>query len=97
MSGINQNNFDINLIKALGSDIRIEILNLLGTKEMNVNEIANKASVSRPTISHHLLLMKRAGILSSRKQGKETFYSVNMQSITSLAQMLLKFVSTGSF
>lgn len=92
MIGSNQNSLDIEAIKALSEETRIEILNLLKGGEMNVNDIADKCSVSRPTISHHLQIMKKAGVLNSTKDGKEIYYSINMHKLTSLAQSILSYV-----
>ncbi|MTI96472.1 MAG: winged helix-turn-helix transcriptional regulator [Firmicutes bacterium] len=80
------------MIKALADETRIQILELLAGGEKNVQEIAAQFSISRPTISHHLQIMKMAGILKSRKVGKEIYYSVNMYSLTSLAQSILAHV-----
>lgn len=91
------NNLDIEVIKALSDETRLEILDLLGNREMNVNEIADKCTVSRPTISHHLQIMKRAGILASRKEGKEIYYSLNINSLTSFAEAILSFVTYINF
>lgn len=93
MSGINENNIDIDVIKALADETRLDILRLLGNREMNVNEIASNSTVSRPTISHHLQIMKRARILTSRKEGKEMYYSLNTYVLTSLAQSILGFIT----
>ncbi|WP_207750685.1 ArsR/SmtB family transcription factor [Anaeromonas gelatinilytica] len=93
MIGFNNNDIDIEILKALADETRIDILKLLGNREMNVNEIAQNSKVSRPTISHHLQILKRARIVESRKEGKETFYSVNNYVLTSLAQSILGFIS----
>ena len=95
MAGISQNNFDIEAVKALSDEVRLEILNIIGHRELMVNEIADKTSVSRPTVSHHLQILKRAGIVTSRKEGKEMYYSVNMYTLTSLSESILKFVTFG--
>lgn len=97
MAGIGQSNFDIEVIKALSDEVRIGILNILGHREMNVNEIADKTVVSRPTVSHHLQILKRAGILMQRKEGKEMYYSINMNTLTSVSESILKFVTFGGF
>ena len=97
MAGFNQNQIDVEVLKALSDETRIEILELLGNQEMNVNEIASHHTISRPTISHHLQILKRAGIVESRKDGKEIYYSVNHYTLTTLAQELLKFSSLGHF
>ena len=46
-------------------------------RELCANDIANRFTLSRPTISHHLNLLKRTKILNSRKDGKEIYYSIN--------------------
>ena len=83
---------DLEAVKALADESRVEILNLLRKAEMNVNDIADKSSVSRPTISHHLQIMKKAGILNATKDGKETYYSINKNKMLSLAQSILSYV-----
>ncbi len=97
MAGYNYNRIDVEVLKALSDETRIEILDLLGRGEMHVNEIASHHTISRPTISHHLQILKRAGIVESRKEGKEIYYSVNHFTLTNLAQELLKFSSLGHF
>lgn len=97
MSGINQSEIDIEVIKALGDETRIEILKIIGKRELNASEIANQCILSRPTISHHLQILRRAKILQYRKEGKEIYYSVNMNTLKVFSQSLLGFVSFGTF
>lgn len=62
----------------LSCDVRIDILNLLQEKsKMSVLEITKHFQVSQPTITHHLLYLKEAGLLSSQRQGKKIFYFIN--------------------
>lgn len=58
-------------------------------KEVRVNDIAKHFSLSRPTISHHLNLMKRAGLLNARKEGQEKYYSLNKPYVLSLMNSML--------
>lgn len=97
MAGLNKNNIDIEVLKALSDEVRLEIIEILGKGEKNVSDIANRCTVSRPAVSHHLQILKRARILESRKEGKEIFYSVNMQTLRELSQSLLGFVGLGRF
>jgi ArsR family transcriptional regulator, arsenate/arsenite/antimonite-responsive transcriptional repressor len=62
------------------------ILSCFSEKEICVNDIARQFTLSRPTISHHLNLMKRAKLLNSRKEGKEVYYSVNKAYIIHLLE-----------
>jgi len=97
MSGTNQNDLDIEVIIALSDQTRIEILEILGKKELNASEIAFKCTLSRPTISHHLQILKRAKVLEYRKEGKEIYYSVNMHTLKVLSESFLGFTSLGFF
>ncbi len=93
MININQRGIDIGLLRALSDDTRLEILETLGHSEMNVNDIAENCRASRPTISHHLQILKRAQVVNSRKEGKEVIYSINHNTLTGLAGSILNFVS----
>lgn len=66
------------MLRALSDETREQIIQLIvKRKEVNVSDIAANFSLSRPTISHHLNVMKRAKLLNARKEGKEVFYSFN--------------------
>lgn len=76
------------LFKALNDPTRREILQLLKKSDLTAGEIADHFSISRPSISHHLEILKQAGLVSSRKQGQYRYYSIN----TSLVEDLLQWV-----
>ncbi len=77
----------LELFRAFSDETRQEIIqHFFSEKEICVNDIASKFTLSRPTISHHLNLMKRARLLNSRKEGKEIYYSVNKEHIISLLE-----------
>ncbi len=62
---------------ALISDpTRLKILWLLCHCEECVNNIAVAVNMSAPAVSHHLRLLKQAGLLSSRRDGKEMYYKL---------------------
>jgi ArsR family transcriptional regulator, arsenate/arsenite/antimonite-responsive transcriptional repressor len=68
----------VNFFKAICDSHRHEILHLIKkNKEMNATDIINKINLSQPTISHHLKILVDAGVLESRKEGKETHYQIN--------------------
>jgi DNA-binding transcriptional ArsR family regulator len=68
----------LNLVfKALNDKTRRDILELLRKKEMSAGEIAEKFSISAPSISHHLEILKRAQLIESEKQGQFIIYSLN--------------------
>lgn len=69
---------------------RQEILILLfDNKDLTVNEVAKKMTLSRPTVSHHLKLLLQAGLVTVTQKGKERYYDVSFdQAITILESLL---------
>jgi len=80
----------LEMLRALSDETRQRIIRqCFSGKEVCVNDIAKQFTLSRPTISHHLNLMKRAKLLRSRKEGKEVYYSVNKDYIVSVLESFL--------
>jgi ArsR family transcriptional regulator len=79
------------VFKALNDETRREILMLLRKKDMTAGDIADKFHISKPSISHHLEILKRADLVSSEKQGQFIIYSVNTTILDDLLQWLLTF------
>ncbi|CAN5435767.1 sporulation delaying system autorepressor SdpR [soil metagenome] len=65
------------LFKALGDPTRRQIIELLRKKDMNAGEISNYFSISKPSISHHLDLLRQANVVISIKEGQFITYSLN--------------------
>ncbi|QQO07891.1 ArsR/SmtB family transcription factor [Breznakiella homolactica] len=64
---------------ALGDENRQRIVLILaeaGVDGMNVSDITDRCHLSRPAISHHLKILKDAGIISSYKKGTQVFYYI---------------------
>jgi DNA-binding transcriptional ArsR family regulator len=58
----------------------------------SVNEIVEKVGFSQPTISHHLAILRDAGLVDIREEGKQTFYTLNQERIAvCCGQIMLKF------
>src|SRR6266496_3634033 len=76
-------NDDLTRILAATSDpVRLEIIFLLdhGDK-MNVGQISSHFRLSRPAISHHLKVLKDAGVVRSEKSGQEIFYWLDFERV----------------
>ncbi len=78
------------LFKALGDPTRRAILHLLREGDLTAGEIADNFDISKPSISHHLDLLKRAGLISCERKGQHLLYSLN----TSILEDLLQWVIT---
>jgi DNA-binding transcriptional ArsR family regulator len=63
--------------KALNDPTRRKILRLLRDGDLNASEIAASFSISKPSISHHLDLLKRADLVHSTRAGQFIIYSLN--------------------
>jgi ArsR family transcriptional regulator len=65
------------LFKALNDPIRREILKHLRSGDLTAGEIAGHFDISKPSISHHLEILRNAGLVSSEKKGQFICYSIN--------------------
>lgn len=60
---------------ALGDPIRQELLlSMMYGELLSVKELASRTSISRPTVSHHLKVLKNANIIAEHKKGRQIFY-----------------------
>ncbi|WP_194850866.1 autorepressor SdpR family transcription factor [Nonlabens antarcticus] len=81
------------LFKALNDPTRREILEILKDKDLNAGEIADHFDISKPSISHHLDLLKRASLITGTKEGQFINYSINTTVMDDLLQWILKLKS----
>lgn len=77
------------VFKALNDETRREILFLLQKQDMTAGEIADNFNISKPSISHHLEILKQADLVCSEKYGQFVIYSVNTTIIDDLLQWVL--------
>jgi DNA-binding transcriptional ArsR family regulator len=69
--------------KALADETRQKIMNLCCCRWLNVNQIVGELDVSQPTVSHHLSILREAGLVVVRKAGKETYYTLVQERLAS--------------
>lgn len=77
-------NKEINTVafaKALADETRQNIMGLCCCAKISVSDIVEKLNVSQPTVSHHLKVLKDAGLVYSERQGKHIFYSLNQNQL----------------
>lgn len=79
------------VFKALNDVTRREILELLKDKEMQAGEIAAYFAISKPSISHHLDILKQADLIASEKKGQFVIYSINTTILEDVLQWILTF------
>lgn len=69
---------------ALGDTTRLKILKLIATEELCSCEVMAALELTQPTTSHHLGILERTGLLSSRRNGKWVFYRIASPKIQTL-------------
>lgn len=84
----NQNN----AFKALSDPTRRKILQLLKEKDLTAGEIADSFHISKPSISHHLNLLKQANLVIDERQGQNIIYSLNTTVFQELLGFFLNFI-----
>lgn len=78
------------MFKALSDPTRREILDKLKEKDLTAGEIADYFSISKPSISHHLTILKIAGLITQEKKGQFIYYSLNTTVLQDIYSWLLK-------
>lgn len=78
------------LFKALNDDTRRQILELLKEDNLTAGQIADAFNISKPSISHHLDILKRADLVTSEKKGQYVVYAIN----TTILEDVLKWIIT---
>lgn len=79
------------LFKALNDPTRREILIILRGKDLSAGEIADHFNMTKPSISHHLDLLRQAGLVISEKKGQFIYYSLNTSVVDEIISWFMTF------
>ena len=75
--------------KALGDENRLRIVKLVaGQGEICACRILDELDIAQPTLSHHMKLLKDAGLVKVRKQGRWMHYSVDESTVDQIERFL---------
>jgi DNA-binding transcriptional ArsR family regulator len=77
------------LLKGLDDPTRRKIIELLKKRDMTAGEIADHFNMSKPSISHHLDLLKQAKVIVGVKEGQFITYSLNTTVFDELVKWIL--------
>ena len=69
----------VEFAKAISDDTRQKIMMLCCCRELSVNDIVEASHVAQPTVSHHLKILKNAGLVSAKRRGKQVLYTLNQE------------------
>lgn len=76
------------LCKTLGNAIRIEMLNALKGGEKTVGELSAALRVRQPNVSQHLAVLRQRGVVTTRKDGVNIYYSVSNLKIIQACELM---------
>jgi len=78
-------NHHIHLFKALSDRTRLRLVDLLLTHDLCVGALANRLGISKPAVSQHLQILRKAGLVKGEKRGYWTHYSIEREALLRLA------------
>jgi ArsR family transcriptional regulator len=76
--------------KALSDETRRKIISLLKNGDLTAGQIAEAFTISKPSISHHLNVLKQADLIWDQRQGQNIVYSLNTSVIDEIMGWLLE-------
>ena len=80
---------------ALGDEHRQRILLTFEKGErLTVGQIAKVATLSRPAVSHHLKILRQAGVLDAQREGREVYLRINREVLEETLATVLDYVRT---
>ena len=80
----------IDMLKAIAEENRFRIIKLLSEKELCVCEIEEILGISQNLVSHHLSVLKKAGLIDDCRCGKNNYYTLSKQSLKEITKALTK-------
>lgn len=84
------------ILRIMGDTTRTRIIDLLRIEELCVMDISSLLSMSQSAISHQLKVLKQAGLVSSRREGKEIYYALNDEHIKVIMDICLEHIREGT-
>ena len=83
------------VFKALSDATRRKILELLKERSMTAGEISDAFQITKPSISHHLTILKSCGLVIDERKGQNIIYSLNMTVFQEVMSWFINFYDRG--
>jgi ArsR family transcriptional regulator len=84
----------VQVFKLLSDETRLRILMYLAREgELHVSALCDKLGQSQPAVSHHLALLRVAGLIEARRDGKHNFYSIRQEHFHRIIEELFRNIS----
>ncbi|HEV8306828.1 MAG TPA: metalloregulator ArsR/SmtB family transcription factor [Methylomirabilota bacterium] len=90
LARLEANDTHVEALRALAHLTRLQVFFFLvrAGREMSAGLIQEALEVPAPTLSHHLDVLRRAGLVHSRKEERYVYYDVNRETVTALVRLL---------
>ena len=82
-------------IRALADPTRREILRMLRERDLAAGEIASRFEMTAPTVSHHLSVLKDAGLVQTVRNGRSVVYSIDTTVVQEFLGEMMRFFGRG--
>jgi DNA-binding transcriptional ArsR family regulator len=77
--------------KAIADETRQRIMRLLCCRELCVSDlVAELRDISQPTVSYHLQILKQAGLVDTRREGKQMYYTLRQEAIANCCRVIVR-------
>ena len=87
----------VQVFKLLSDETRLRVLLYLAREgELHVTALCDKLGQSQPAVSHHLALLRVAGLIEARRDGKHNFYSIRAKHFHRLIKEVIENLGDGS-
>jgi ArsR family transcriptional regulator len=81
----------VEFAKAMADETRQRVMRLLCCRWLCVGDVVSELDgISQPTVSHHLAVLREAGLVYARREGKQVFYSLNQDEVAVCCGQLLR-------
>lgn len=78
----------VRICKAFANSTRLRILDLLATKALTVSDLRDSLGISTANVSQHLAILKAAGVVTTRRNGKQIYCSLTMPEVKHACKMI---------
>jgi DNA-binding transcriptional ArsR family regulator len=83
-------NLTADFLKSLAHPVRVKVVNMLEAGERCVCELIEEIEIEQSNLSQHLAVMKRQGLIDSRKEGTKVFYRIKTPAVTEVLRAVEK-------
>lgn len=80
----------VTFAKAMADETRQKIMQHLCCRWLCVGDVVAQMGVTQPTVSHHLAILRQAGLVHTRREGKQVYYTLNQSAVATCCGNLMQ-------